>query len=188
MISRLCEWPDADDEVARRSMMLLFAGHETTVAQIGLGAALLLADHDRWRALADDPGLVDGAVEEVLRAAPAGATTGVPRYARTAFELGGAAVKAGDLVPLDTDAANHDPATFERPGTFDATRRGPGHLSFGHGARYCIGAPLARIELRTAFSQLIQKFPDMRLAVPVERLRPRTGQLTGGLVELPVTW
>ncbi|MCP2344566.1 cytochrome P450 [Nonomuraea roseoviolacea] len=188
VISRLCAWPGADDdEIARRSMTLLFAGHETTVAQIGLGAALLLADRGQWRALASDPGLVDGAVEEILRA-PTSSGAGIPRYARADFEVGGARVAAGDLVLLDTAAANHDPAVFERPGDLDITRKAAGHLSFGHGARYCVGAPLARLELRAVFSGLAARFPDLRLAVPADRLRLRTGSLTSGYVELPVTW
>jgi cytochrome P450 len=66
--------------------------------------------------------------------------------------------------------------------------RGKAHLSFGHGARYCLGAPLARIELQAVFSQLPARFPAMRLAVPVEQLRVRSGTLTGGLTELPVEW
>jgi len=74
------------------------------------------------------------------------------------------------------------------PGRFDIIRHGPGHLSFGHGAHYCLGAPLARIELQAVFSQLLARFPAMRLAVPVEQLRMRSHALTGGLTRLPVEW
>lgn len=97
-------------------------------------------------------------------------------------------IRAGELVLLDTGAGNHDPAVFTVPDRFDVARREAGHLTFGHGARYCVGAPLARIELQAVFSQLIPKFLDMRLAVPVESLKVRTDSLTRGLLERPVTW
>jgi pentalenolactone synthase len=168
-------------------MILLFAGHETTVVQIGLGAAFLLANPAQWQALRADPSLIGSAVEEIMRT-PGALGGGVPRYARTDLEVGGVQVKAGELVLLDTGAGNHDPAVFEDPDRFDVARQGAGHLTFGYGARYCIGAPLARIELQAVFSQLIPKFPDMRLAVPVESLKVRTDTLTGGLIELPVIW
>ena len=97
-------------------------------------------------------------------------------------------VRAGDLVLLDNRAANHDPAVFPSPETFDITRPGPPHLTFGHGARYCLGAPLARIELQAVFSQLPARFPKMRLTVPARQLRLRRDTVTGGLAELPVQW
>ncbi|MEQ7128072.1 cytochrome P450 [Actinopolymorpha sp. B11F2] len=188
VISRLCATDGvSDDEAAGLSMALLFAGHETTVVQIGLGALLLLANPDQWRALLDDPSLTSNAVEEILRA-PGKGGTGIPRYARTDLEIDGVAVRAGDLVLLDNGAANHDPTVFADPDRADVSRQAAAHLTFGHGARYCIGAPLARIELQAVFAQLLPRFPTMRLAVGVETLRVRQDVLTGGLVELPVTW
>jgi pentalenolactone synthase len=168
-------------------MALLFAGHETTVVQIGMTALLLLADPSQWQALLVEPGLVHNAVEETLRASRKGGN-GVPRYARTDLEIDGVSIRAGELVLLDIGAANHDPAEFGEPERVDITRRAASHLAFGHGARYCIGAPLARIELQTVFSQLISRFPSMRLAVGVEALTLRNDVLTGGLTELPVRW
>jgi cytochrome P450 len=176
------------DEAAMLTMALLFAGHETTVVQIGLGAMLLLSDRDQWQALLDHPDLVDGAIEETLRAREPGGICGIPRYAREDLEIDGADVRAGDLVLLDTNAANHDPAVFADPDRIDVTRRAAAHLAFGHGARYCIGAPLARVELRSVLTGLLSRFPDMRLAVPRSELTMRTGSLTGGLTALPVTW
>jgi pentalenolactone synthase len=188
VISRLTQQEGlADEEVAGLSMGLLFAGHETTVVQIGLGALLLLTNPDQTRALRDDPELIPGAVEEMLRA-PGRGGDGTPRYARTDIDVDGVTIRAGDLVLLDNGAANHDPRAFADPYTFDVTRKAGGHLTFGHGAHYCIGAPLARIEMQAVFSQLIPRFPTMRLAVPVEQLRVRSDVLTGGLVDLPVTW
>jgi len=186
-ISRLCADDLGDDEIAMLSMALLFAGHETTVAAIGMGALCLLANPGQHQALVNDPGRITTAVEEILRA-PGRSGGGIPRYARTDLQIGEVTVRAGDLVLLDNRAAGHDPAVFPSPDRFDITRQGPAHLSFGHGAHYCLGAPLARIELQAVFSQLPARFPGMRLAVPIGQLRVRSGTLTGGLTELPVEW
>ncbi|GAA4592336.1 cytochrome P450 [Planotetraspora phitsanulokensis] len=177
-----------DDEAAMMGMFLLFAGHETTVTAIGMGVVWLLADPARWQALVADPALIDQAVEEILRAPGLGGGGGIPRYARTDLDIAGVRVRAGELVLLDTGAANHDGTVFADPDNFDVTRPAPAHLTFGHGARYCIGAPLARIELQTVFSQLIRRFPEMRLTVAVEELPFITDVLTSGPAELPVTW
>lgn len=189
VISRLCATGEAgDDEIAMLSMFVLFAGHETTVVAIGTGALMLLTHPRQWRALRDDPGLIPAAVEEMLRA-PGTGGGGIPRYARADLEISGAWVRAGDLVLLDNGAANHDARAFPDPDRFDVTRRpAASHLTFGHGPRYCIGAPLARIELQAVFSQLIPRFPGMRLAVPAGQLTLDTGSLTRGLARLLVTW
>ena len=188
VISRLATNPDVpDDEAAGLAMALLFAGHETTVVQIGLGALHLLADRNRWRALHDSPDLVTGAVEELLRASGRGGG-GIPRYARADLEIDEVTVRAGELVLLDTRAANHDAAVFADPDRIDVRRAAGAHLTFGHGMRYCIGAPLARIELRSVFSHLTTRFPTLRLAAPESEPAVRTGTLTGGLVALPVAW
>ncbi|MFI6602195.1 cytochrome P450 [Nonomuraea sp. NPDC050536] len=188
VITRLLDVPGTDDdEIAMRGMNLLFAGHETTVVQIGLGALHLLANRDQWEALRADPGLIPRAIDEIMRAPRTNiGGGGIPRYARTRFELGGVAIEAGELVLLDVGAANHDEKEFADPDRFEVTRQAAGHLSFGHGSRYCIGAPLAKIELEVVFSRLIPRFPGMRPAVPVEELRQQEDTLTGGLLELPV--
>ncbi|MQA95184.1 MAG: cytochrome P450 [Streptosporangiales bacterium] len=178
----------SDDEAAAMGMFLLFAGHETTVVAIGMGVLWLLAHPGQWRALADDPSRIDTAVEEILRAPGFGGRSGIPRYARADFEVAGTKIREGDLVLLDIGAANHDPVGFDDPDRLDIARRGPAHLGFGHGARYCIGAPLARIELSVVFAQLAARFPTLRLATAVEELRFDQRTLTGGLTALPVTW
>jgi pentalenolactone synthase len=189
VISQLCANDQlGDDEIAGLSMALLFAGHESTVVEIGLGALQLLSRPDQWRSLADNPALVANAVEEVLRVTGRGGG-GVPRYARTDLDIADVRIRAGELVLLDAAAANHDQSVFADPDRIDLTRAGGAtHLTFGHGPYYCIGAPLARIELHAVFAQLIPRFPTMRLASPVEDLRFRTDTFTGGLTELPVTW
>jgi pentalenolactone synthase len=190
VISRLCATDGvSDDEAARMSMFLLFAGHETTVVHIGLGALLLLTNHGQWQALSDNPELIPNAVEELLRAATTGGGAGgIPRYARTDFRIDDVTIHAGDLVLLDIASANHDPVAFPHPERVDITRKEAAHVAFGYGGRYCIGAPLARIELNTVFAQLIPRLPKMHLAVDPGTLPMRRDVLAGGLVELPVSW
>jgi pentalenolactone synthase len=188
VISRLSATEGVSDvEAAAMGMFLLFAGHETTVVAIGVGAVRLLTNPAQWQALHADPTRIGRAVEEILRTKSTGGG-GIPRYARTDLEIAGVRVRAGELVLLDTGAANHDGSAFPDPDRFDVGRHDGGHFAFGHGARYCIGAPLARMELEAVLSQLVVRFPTMRLAVPVEELAVNTATLTGGLLEIPVTW
>jgi len=188
VISRLCATEDVtDDEAAELSMFLLFAGHETTVVQIGFTALFLMSNPEQWRALVDNPGLVPNAVEETLRTSRR-AGGAMVRYARTDLDIDGVAIKAGDLVLLEIGGGNHDPTVFADPDRVDITRHAATHLAFGYGARYCIGAPLARIELQTVFSQLVSRFPTLKLAVDVENLAVRDDALTRGLIALPVRW
>lgn len=188
VISRLCGTEGvSDDEAAGMSMALLFAGHETTVVQIGITAMLLLASPGQWQVLVDTPALVPNAVEEALRTARRGGGQ-MPRYARTDMAFGGIVIKAGDLVLLELGGANHDPEVFADPDRVDISRAVASHVTFGHGARYCLGAPLARMELQVVFSQLVSRFPTLRLGVDIADLRVRTDELAGGLTELPVRW
>ncbi len=188
VVSRFCAIDGlSDDEAAHLAMVLLWAGHETTASQIGLGAMLLLGNSEQWRALVKDPSLAANAVEETLRTARRRGGA-IPRYARTDLEVGGITIRVGELVLLGITAANHDPAVFADPDKVDITRPAGKHLTFGHGARYCIGAPLARLELSTVFFQLASRFPTMELDVPVEDLTLRTDLLFGGLTQLPVRW
>lgn len=188
VISRLCETDGVSDiEAAELSMFLLFAGHETTVVQIGLTALLLLTNPAQWQALVHNPGLVGKAVEETLRTSRRGGLA-IPRYARTDLEVDGVEIKAGELVLLEIVGGNHDPAAFADPDRVDITRNAASHLSFGYGARYCIGAPLARLELQTVFTQLVSRFPTLRLAADVEDLAMRDDELAGGPLALPVRW
>ena len=188
VISRLCATDGvSDDEAAASSMHLLFAGHETTVVQIGWDALLLLTNRGQWQALSDDPALIPNARAELLPASTRGdaAVPGTPRSAPTDFEIVDVRIRAGDLLLLDIGSANQDPAVFTDPDFLDVARKQAAHLTFGFGA-HCIGAPLARIELKTVFTQLIPRFPSMQLTVDPTTLRVRRDVLAGGLVELPV--
>jgi pentalenolactone synthase len=185
-ISRLCAGSLGDDEIAMLSMALLFAGHETTVVAIGMGALCLLANPGQQQALIEDPGQITTAAEEILRPGPDGG--GIPRYARTSLRIGEVTVRAGDLVLLDTRAANHDPAVFPAPIASTSPARAR-LISRSGTAPTTASAPRSpRIELQAVFSQLLVRFPAMRLAVPLEQLRMRSSTVTGGLTSLPVQW
>jgi cytochrome P450 len=141
VISRLAATPRVGaPEAAQLSMFLLFAGHETTVDQIGKGALQLITAAGQWIALARDPNRVPAAVEEILRTTGKGGG-GIPRYAYQNVQIGGVDIAAGELVIFDLGAANHDPAGFAEPDRFNPDRDNHRHLAFGHGLRYCIGAP-----------------------------------------------
>ncbi len=192
LLTELTEIEDGgltDLEIAELGAAVLFAGHETTVVRISVGTVLLLANPDQLALLRDDPKLVPPAVEEIVRLATAGDTPGMPRYARTDFRFGGADIATGDLLLLSIGAANRDEGTFP-----DSERMNLGrehlnsHVAFGYGARFCIGAVLARIELTAVFERLFQRIPTLRLAVPANELHWRRDMLTGGYDEVPVTW
>ena len=185
--------PPNTEEVAMLGAALLFAGHETTVAAIDKGLVLALTDGRVRHALSNEPAVVETAVEEILRLplpvpTPDPGAAGLPRWANTDLELEGTTIRAGELVLLDLQGANLDEDAFGSPESFDVKRTHPSHLAFGHGSHYCLGAPLARLELQVLLGSLFKRFPSLRLAVPVEDLRPRSHLLTGGLHALPVEW
>ncbi len=170
---------------------LMFSGNHTTSVAIGFAMLQLLQHPDQLKALRADPAKLPGAIEECLRLGNAGVNSGsngTATYARADFELDGARIEAGDLVLLDTIAANLDARAWDEPYRFDVGRTPNHHVTFGHGRRFCPGAGLARLELQTLFSQLLARFPDLRLAAPLEELGTHRDQITGGLVSLPVAW
>lgn len=177
-----------EDEIAKIAGGLLFAGHETTVNQIDYGVLLLLRNPEQQEALRRDPSLVPAAVEEIMRTA-APSQHGLVRYAHEDVEVAGVQIKAGELVVLATFAANRDGRVYADPDRFDVSRdMSHAHVGFGYATHYCLGASLARVELRTVFGRLLRRLPALRLSVPYERLEPRVNRLTGGFRALPVTW
>lgn len=174
-------------EMIRLCVGLLFAGHETTVNRIGLGTLFLLTHRDQWEALAADPaGRVNATVEEIMRLGAPG-DLGLLRYAHTDVDVADVTIQRGDAVILSVNSANRDASVYTDAEAFDPDRTERSHLGFGHGAHFCIGASLARTELRIVFATLPQRLPGLRLAKGLDELEVRT-TLTGGVTELPVTW
>ncbi|MDA3626700.1 cytochrome P450 [Saccharopolyspora sp. WRP15-2] len=192
VISDLVRAQSADEgfdyaEMVRLCVGLLFAGHETTVNRIGLGVLFLMTRPEHWTALTADPdGRVDATVEEIMRLGAPG-DLGLLRYAHTDVEVGGTTIRTGDAVILSVNSANRDESAYADAETFDPDRAERTHLGFGHGAHFCIGASLARTELRIVFATLARRLPGLRLAKDADEL-PVRPTITGGVSELPVTW
>jgi len=177
-----------DEDLARMGAGLLFAGHETTSTRIAMGTLFLLADTARRDRFAADPdGQVNQTVEEILRLT-ATSGTGLLRYAHEDVEIAGTRIMRGDAVLIAGDAANRDASVFADPDGFDPDRTPNVHLAFGTGAHVCIGANLARTELRTVFPKLFRRFPGLRLAVGIDEIPVRTNRVAGGVERVPVEW
>jgi cytochrome P450 len=173
-----------DAELVGIGNLLLIAGHETTSNMLSLGTLALLEHPDQLARVRDDPASVDAAVEELLRWLTV-VHGGFPRAATRDTTVGGHPVAAGELVIGSLAAANRDPEVVERGDELDLSRTPAPHLAFGHGIHHCLGAPLARIEMRVAFPALLQRFPTLHLAGEPE-FRHRT--LIYGLHRLPLAW
>ena len=171
-----------DSEIISLSVLLLVAGNETTTNLFSNMMNHLAAHSDDWRALREDPALIEGAVEEVLRAdSPVQFTV---RRAKADVEVGGVQVKAGETVFVYLAAANRDPSVWPEAETLDIRRERAANLSFGFGVHLCIGAPLARLEARAGLAALLQRFETVRFA---EAPRPRTPRpLLRGFQSLPL--
>jgi cytochrome P450 RapN len=178
----------SEQELVVFGVTLLVAGHETTANQTGNFVYTLLHEHRLWDSLVADPDLVPAAVEELLRFIPLGASASFARIAREDVELGGQLVKAGDAVLVQLAAANRDETVFERPDEIDFGRAENPHVAFGHGVHHCLGAPLARLELRMAVGTLVRRLPGLHLAVPADGVPWRQDRLVRGVRALPVAW
>jgi cytochrome P450 len=172
-------------EVVSTAILIVVAGHETTVNLIGSSAELLLRDHEVHRLLVDDLTLVPQALEELLRLASP-LTIASVRFTEEPITFGNVTVPAKEILLVSLSGANRDPARFDRPDDFELGR-GAGHLAFGHGIHHCIGAPLARIEGEVALRRLLARFPRYIGAVPAEKLRRRKSFLvSSGFRTVPV--
>ncbi|OBB58709.1 cytochrome [Mycobacterium sp. 852013-51886_SCH5428379] len=176
-----------DDELIGIAGLLLLAGHETTSNMLSLGTLALLRHPDQFAAVRDDPTAVAPAVEELLRWLSI-VHSGIPRITTTDVEIAGVAIPAGELVFVSLPSANRDPAFTDAPEVLDIGRGAPGHLAFGHGVHHCLGAPLARLEMRIALPALLRRFPDLQLAEPFDGVQFRSFHFIYGLRSLAVRW
>jgi cytochrome P450 len=175
------------DELVGIGNLLLIAGHETTANMLGLGTLALLRHPDQLRVVRDRPELVEAAVEELLRWLSI-VSVGVTRIATEPVEIAGQRIEAGEMVMSSLPAANRDPALVDHPEDLDVTRGAIGHLAFGHGVHHCLGAPLARAEMRIAYPALLRRFPGLRLAGPDADVQLRDTSAIYGVASLPVAW
>jgi cytochrome P450 len=189
MLSELIAAEEAGDKLSESELLatcilLLIAGHETTVNLIGNGTLALLRHPDQLRRLRDDPRLIGTAVEELLRF-----DGPVQRTARIPSEdvlIGGRVIAKGEMVMPFIGAADRDPAQFPDPDRLDLGRTDNRHIAFGWGIHFCLGAPLARVEGQIAINALVQRLPKLALATPTPEFRQ---SLTlRGLKSLPVTF
>jgi cytochrome P450 len=147
---------------------ILLAGHETTASHIPNFIHVLLEHPERLAELRADLDLMPSAIEELMRFVPLQFGPGFPRYAAEDIEVGGTLVRAGDPVVLSIAAANRDPRKFTDPDELRFDRGDNPHVGFGHGAHFCLGAPLARIELQEGLRALITRLPGLRVADKIE--------------------
>jgi cytochrome P450 len=188
LLGELVAETELDDlELTSIAFLLLIAGFETSANMLGIGTFALLTAPDQLAALRANPEGMPSAVEELLR------YLSIPQYGltRTAVrdtEVEGRAIRSGDVVTVSVPAANRDPERFPDPDRLDLTRSSTGHLTFGHGIHQCIGQGLALLEMRLGFGALLERFPDLRLAVPSEKVEMRLEQQIYGVIALPVEW
>lgn len=175
-----------DREVIGTTILLLIAGHETTVNLIGNGMLALLQYPDEMEKLKQDPTLIKPAVEELLRFG--NPVQAVNRFAAEDLMIAGTTIPKGAHVMMVVAAANHDTTHFDHADRLNITFEEARHVAFSQGIHYCLGAPLARLEGEIAFTALLKRLPNMRLAVPADQLSWRPAFELRGLDTLPVTF
>jgi cytochrome P450 len=174
-------------ELLAMTFLLLIAGYVTTVSLIGNGTLALLRHPEQLDRLRADLSLVPQAVEELLRF-DGPVNPGLTRFALEDLEIGGVRIPRGEMVLLAIAAADRDPRRYPDPDRLDVGAVDPGHLAFGHGMHYCLGAPLARLEGQIAFTAMLTRLPGLALAAREDELRWTGGGVLRSLRELPVTF
>jgi cytochrome P450 len=177
----------SEEELFSMVVLLIIAGHETTVSLIGNAVLALLEHPDQRAELQGDPERISHAIEELLRYdSPVERT--LNRWAATDVELGNQTIRRGEGVIVILGSANRDPSCFTDPDTLDLGRADVKHLAFGRGSHYCLGAPLARLEAEVALTTLLRRLPGLRLETPLEELYWRPVPLFRSLASLQVAW
>ena len=177
------------EQAASMGVLLLLAGHETTANMIALGTLALLEHPDQLALLrdGDDPKLVAGAVEELLRYLNI-THNGRRRLALADIEIGGRVIRAGEGIILANDVGNRDPEAFADPDRLDLRRDARHHVAFGFGVHQCLGQPLARMELQVVYSTLYRRIPTLTAAAGLDEIPFKHDGSVYGVYELPVTW
>ena len=177
-----------EGELISLSMAILVAGYETTANQLGKFVLCLLDDPEQLALLRAHPELTANAVEELMRYIPLSAGAQIAYLATEDVEIGGVLIRAGDGVMASTASANRDDEVFPHADHLDIERPDIFQLGFGHGAHFCLGAHLARVELQVALESLFARFPDLRLAVPAADVPWKDGSAVWGLDALPLNF
>ncbi|MFI1717586.1 cytochrome P450 [Streptomyces litmocidini] len=176
----------SENELLSLAFLILMAGIDNTQHVISGGVLTLLQHPEQLDALRADPRLLPEAVEELLRHATPNHTA-IRRFPTTDVEIGGTVVPAGDTVLLCLASAHRDPTRYPDPDRFDIGRQDKAHLALGHGLHYCLGAPLARLQIRVALDVITRTFPGLALSLPAEELPWRRSFRSHALKQLPVT-
>lgn len=192
LVSALLQAEEAGDRLSEEELfsmviLLIIAGHETTVSLLGNATLALLQHPEQMAQLRDNPDLMATAVEEFLRY-DGPVERAMNRWATEEVAINGRILQPGDPIIVLIGGANRDPAHFDDPDRLDIERNPTRHLAFGRGSHYCLGAPLARLEAEIALNTLLRRLPNLRLAVAPEELNWRLIPLFHSLGALPVTW
>ncbi len=194
LLSALVAARDDDDEritepeLISLALAILVAGYETTASQLAKFMLCLFGNPEQLAFLRAQPEMIPNAVEELMRLISLSAGTSLAHLATEDMEIGGVTIRAGEAVVASTAAANRDGAVFKDPDRLDVTRESIVHFGFGHGAHYCLGAHLARLELQVAITSLLARFPELHLAVPDYDVVWKDGSAVWGLQALPVAF
>ncbi|MEU2625283.1 cytochrome P450 [Streptomyces sp. NPDC007157] len=193
LISALATAKDGEDtlddqEVAVMALTLTLSGQDTATCQISDICYLLLTEPELMKRLRDRPETLTDVLNELLRVIPFRKGVGIPRVAREDVEMAGVRIRKGDFVHVSYLTANRDPQRYPNPQSIDPDRPPAPHMTFGWGGHRCIAVPLAMAELEVAIGRLLERFPDLRLAVPPQEIRWDTDTIRRFPIELPVAW
>ncbi len=176
-----------ESELVSLGTFVFVAGHETSATVLTSGVLNLMRNPEQLAALKADPELWAGATDEIARLGIPGMSP-FPRIATEDMTIGGVDIPRDAAVVVNYEAALRDPRAYQDPDAFDIRRHQPSQVWFGHGPHFCIGAPVARLEVRIGLRALFDRFPGLRLAEPVDELRWKNNAALGGFERFLVSW
>lgn len=177
----------SETELSSMVFFLLLAGYDTSVHIFGTGMLSLLQHPGQLKKLKNDLSMIEVAIEELLRYAPS-LETATLRYAAEDVQMDGQTIRKGERVMAIICSANRDSESFCNPDSLDICRDPNQHQTFGYGIHFCLGAPLARLEAKVGFKELLERLPGIRLNISPEELSWRVRFPVRGLVSLPIAW